>query len=90
MTAITSNHPKNGDPRMQALRWTHVYSGKVRDLYTSDAAPGRVSESGESGIGVGRIVNHMVQYIRTPCLPSRGSPRAPGLVTVSAGYHCAR
>ena len=42
MTAIESNHPTGGDPRMEALRRTHVYSGKVRDLYTSDAAPGRV------------------------------------------------
>ncbi|MFC5502171.1 phosphoribosylaminoimidazolesuccinocarboxamide synthase [Lysinimonas soli] len=31
-----------GDARLEALHWTHVYSGKVRDLYTSEAAPGRV------------------------------------------------
>jgi len=31
-----------GDTRLEALGWTHVYSGKVRDLYTSPAAPGRV------------------------------------------------
>ena len=31
-----------GDTRIEALGWTHVFSGKVRDLYTSPAAPGRV------------------------------------------------
>lgn len=30
-----------GDPRLEALRWRHEYSGKVRDLYLSDAEPGR-------------------------------------------------
>jgi phosphoribosylaminoimidazole-succinocarboxamide synthase len=30
-----------GDARLEALRWRHEYSGKVRDLYLSDAAPGR-------------------------------------------------
>jgi phosphoribosylaminoimidazole-succinocarboxamide synthase len=29
------------DTRLTALGWTHRYSGKVRDLYTSDAVPGR-------------------------------------------------
>jgi len=29
------------DPRLTALRWRHEYSGKVRDLYLSDAEPGR-------------------------------------------------
>ncbi len=31
-----------GDTRLEALGWTHVYSGKVRDLYTSAAVPDRV------------------------------------------------
>jgi phosphoribosylaminoimidazole-succinocarboxamide synthase len=31
----------SGDPRLTALRWRHEYSGKVRDLYLSDAEPGR-------------------------------------------------
>ena len=30
------------DPRLTALRWRHVYSGKVRDLYESDSEPGRM------------------------------------------------
>jgi phosphoribosylaminoimidazole-succinocarboxamide synthase len=31
----------SGDARLEALRWRHEYSGKVRDLYLSDAEPGR-------------------------------------------------
>ena len=31
-----------GDTRLEALGWTHVYSGKVRDLYETASAPGRV------------------------------------------------
>ena len=31
----------SADPRLEALRWRHEYSGKVRDLYVSDAEPGR-------------------------------------------------
>ena len=27
------------DSRLTALGWTHIYSGKVRDLYTSEAVP---------------------------------------------------
>jgi len=30
------------DSRLTALGWTHIYSGKVRDLYTSEAVPGRI------------------------------------------------
>ena len=30
------------DSRLTALGWRHIYSGKVRDLYTSDAVPGRI------------------------------------------------
>ena len=31
----------SGDARLEALRWRHEYSGKVRDLYLSDSEPGR-------------------------------------------------
>lgn len=31
-----------GDTRLEALGWTHVYSGKVRDLYETPSASGRV------------------------------------------------
>jgi phosphoribosylaminoimidazole-succinocarboxamide synthase len=30
------------DSRLTALGWTHRYSGKVRDLYASEAVPGRI------------------------------------------------
>ena len=30
------------DPRLAELGWQHVYTGKVRDLYTSPAHPGRM------------------------------------------------
>lgn len=30
------------DSRLTALGWRHRYSGKVRDLYTSEAVPGRI------------------------------------------------
>lgn len=29
------------DPRLESLSWRHEYAGKVRDLYLSDAEPGR-------------------------------------------------
>jgi phosphoribosylaminoimidazole-succinocarboxamide synthase len=31
----------SGDARLEALRWRHEYSGKVRELYLSDVEPGR-------------------------------------------------
>jgi phosphoribosylaminoimidazole-succinocarboxamide synthase len=37
---MSANAPA-GDPRLEALRWRHEYAGKVRDLYLSDAEPGR-------------------------------------------------
>ena len=66
MTAITSNHPTNGDPRMLALRWTHVYSGKVRDLYTSDAAPGRVLVVASDRVSA-------FDHILEPAIPGKGA-----------------
>ncbi|MBN9140492.1 MAG: phosphoribosylaminoimidazolesuccinocarboxamide synthase [Micrococcales bacterium] len=38
---MTTGTAASGDPRLEALRWRHEYSGKVRDLYLSDAEPGR-------------------------------------------------
>ena len=32
----------SADARLESLRWTHLYEGKVRDLYESDAEPGRL------------------------------------------------
>jgi phosphoribosylaminoimidazole-succinocarboxamide synthase len=66
MTAITSNHPTNGDPRMLALRWTHVYSGKVRDLYTSEVAPGRVLVVASDRVSA-------FDHILEPAIPGKGA-----------------
>ena len=38
---MSADAPSIGDARLEALRWRHEYSGKVRDLYLSDAEPGR-------------------------------------------------
>lgn len=38
---MSADVPPAGDPRLEALRWRHEYAGKVRDLYLSDAEPGR-------------------------------------------------
>jgi phosphoribosylaminoimidazole-succinocarboxamide synthase len=66
MTEIPSNHPTGGDPRMTALRWTHVYSGKVRDLYTSDAAPGRVLVVASDRVSA-------FDHILEPAIPGKGA-----------------
>ncbi|MEO8261131.1 MAG: phosphoribosylaminoimidazolesuccinocarboxamide synthase [Pseudolysinimonas sp.] len=66
MTAIESNHPTGGDPRMEALRWTHVYSGKVRDLYTSEAAPGRVLVVASDRVSA-------FDHILEPAIPGKGA-----------------
>jgi phosphoribosylaminoimidazole-succinocarboxamide synthase len=66
MTSIASNHPVGGDPRMEALRWTHVYSGKVRDLYTSDAAPGRVLVVASDRVSA-------FDHILEPAIPGKGA-----------------
>ena len=66
MTAITSNNPVGGDPRMEALRWTHVYSGKVRDLYTSEAAPGRVLVVASDRVSA-------FDHILEPAIPGKGA-----------------
>lgn len=66
MTEIPSNHPTGGDPRMVALRWSHVYSGKVRDLYTSDAAPGRVLVVASDRVSA-------FDHILEPAIPGKGA-----------------
>lgn len=66
MTTIESNHPTGGDPRMEALRWTHVYSGKVRDLYTSEAAPGRVLVVASDRVSA-------FDHILEPAIPGKGA-----------------
>jgi len=66
MSQIPTNHPTGGDPRMEALRWTHVYSGKVRDLYTSDAAPGRVLVVASDRVSA-------FDHILEPAIPGKGA-----------------
>lgn len=66
MTEIPSNHPTGGDQRMVALRWRHVYSGKVRDLYTSDAAPGRVLVVASDRVSA-------FDHILEPAIPGKGA-----------------
>ena len=72
MTTIESNHPTGGDPRMEALRWSHVYSGKVRDLYTSDAAPGRVLVVASDRVSA-------FDHILEPAIPGKGDRKSTRL-----------
>jgi phosphoribosylaminoimidazole-succinocarboxamide synthase len=51
---------------MAALRWTHVYSGKVRDLYTSEAAPGRVLVVASDRVSA-------FDHILEPAIPGKGA-----------------
>lgn len=66
MSAITGNNPTGGDPRLTALRWNHVYSGKVRDLYTSDEAPGRVLVVASDRVSA-------FDHILEPSIPGKGA-----------------
>lgn len=66
MSTIVGNDPTGGDPRMIALRWNHVYSGKVRDLYTSDAAPGRVLVVASDRVSA-------FDHILEPGIPGKGA-----------------
>ncbi|CAN5253950.1 phosphoribosylaminoimidazolesuccinocarboxamide synthase [soil metagenome] len=58
--------PTGGDPRLEALRWTHVYSGKVRDLYTSPAEPGRVLVIASDRVSA-------FDHILEPAIPGKGA-----------------
>lgn len=55
-----------GDTRLEALGWTHVYSGKVRDLYTSPAAPHRVLVVASDRVSA---FDHMLE----PSIPNKGA-----------------
>jgi len=54
------------DPRMLELGWRHVYSGKVRDLYVSDAAPGRMLVVASDRVSA---FDHMLE----PAIPGKGA-----------------
>ncbi|MEO6115294.1 MAG: phosphoribosylaminoimidazolesuccinocarboxamide synthase [Pseudolysinimonas sp.] len=55
-----------GDTRLEALGWTHVFSGKVRDLYTSPAAPDRVLVVASDRVSA---FDHMLE----PSIPNKGA-----------------
>jgi phosphoribosylaminoimidazole-succinocarboxamide synthase len=55
-----------GDPRLTALRWRHLYSGKVRDLYESDLAPGRLLVIASDRVSA---FDHMLE----PAIPHKGA-----------------
>src|SRR6195952_4656332 len=55
-----------GDTRLEALGWTHVYSGKVRDLYTSQTEPGRVLVIASDRVSA-------FDHILEPGIPGKGA-----------------
>jgi phosphoribosylaminoimidazole-succinocarboxamide synthase len=54
------------DSRLEAQGWHHRYSGKVRDLYESDAHPGRLLVVASDRISA---FDHML----SPAIPSKGA-----------------
>jgi phosphoribosylaminoimidazole-succinocarboxamide synthase len=55
-----------GDPRLTALRWRHLYSGKVRELYESDLAPGRLLVIASDRVSA---FDHLLE----PAIPHKGA-----------------
>jgi phosphoribosylaminoimidazole-succinocarboxamide synthase len=55
-----------GDTRLEALGWKHVFSGKVRDLYTSPAAPGRVLVVATDRVSA-------FDHVLEPSIPNKGA-----------------
>ena len=56
----------NGDSRLEAQGWHHRYSGKVRDLYESEAHPGRLLVVASDRISA---FDHML----SPAIPGKGA-----------------
>jgi phosphoribosylaminoimidazole-succinocarboxamide synthase len=56
----------NGDSRLEALGWHHRYSGKVRDLYESDAHPGRLLVVASDRISA-------FDHLLSPAIPGKGA-----------------
>jgi phosphoribosylaminoimidazole-succinocarboxamide synthase len=54
------------DSRLSALGWTHRYSGKVRDLYTSEAVPGRILVVASDRVSA-------FDHILEPGIPGKGA-----------------
>ena len=57
---------RTGDPRLTALRWRHLYSGKVRELYESDLAPGRLLVIASDRVSA---FDHLLE----PAIPGKGA-----------------
>ncbi len=55
-----------GDTRLEALGWTHVYSGKVRDLYESASSPGRILVVASDRVSA-------FDHILEPGIPGKGA-----------------
>jgi phosphoribosylaminoimidazole-succinocarboxamide synthase len=54
------------DSRLTALGWTHRYSGKVRDLYASEAVPGRILVVASDRVSA-------FDHILEPGIPGKGA-----------------
>jgi phosphoribosylaminoimidazole-succinocarboxamide synthase len=55
-----------GDSRLEAQGWRHKYSGKVRDLYESDAHPGRLLVVTSDRVSA-------FDHVLTPGIPGKGA-----------------
>ena len=55
-----------GDTRLEALGWTHVYSGKVRDLYETPSASGRVLVVASDRVSA-------FDHVLEPSIPGKGA-----------------
>jgi phosphoribosylaminoimidazole-succinocarboxamide synthase len=55
-----------GDTRLEALGWTHVFSGKVRDLYETPSASGRVLVVASDRISA-------FDHVLEPSIPGKGA-----------------
>jgi len=55
-----------GDPQLEAQGWRHRYSGKVRDLYASEAHPGRLLVVTSDRVSA---FDHML----SPAIPGKGA-----------------
>ena len=63
---MSTGDASTGDPRLAALGWRHVYSGKVRDLYESDAHPGRLLVVASDRVSA-------FDHVLEPAIPGKGA-----------------
>jgi phosphoribosylaminoimidazole-succinocarboxamide synthase len=57
---------ERGDGRLVALGWRHLYSGKVRDLYEHDHAPGRLLVIASDRVSA-------FDHVLEPAIPGKGA-----------------